>query len=75
MQKYDMLIKGAKKEYTDRNQAKYSIRSRKNTVSNNQRLLLTATKSATKEEKVKVVGTEGTQPVKDGQKQPKIHMN
>jgi hypothetical protein len=39
-----MLLKGAKRIYEERNQSKNSIRSRKNTTANNQRLLSTATK-------------------------------
>lgn len=39
-----MLLKGAKRIYEERNQSKNSIRSRKNTNANNQRLLSTATK-------------------------------
>jgi hypothetical protein len=44
MQKYEMLLKGAKRIYEERNQSKNSIRSRKETSNNNQRLLSTANK-------------------------------
>jgi hypothetical protein len=44
MQRYEMLLKGAKKIYEERNQSKNSIRSRKETTTNNQRLLSTANK-------------------------------
>lgn len=44
MQKYEMLLKGAKRIYEERNQSKNSIRSRKETSTNNQRLLSTANK-------------------------------
>jgi hypothetical protein len=44
MHTYQMLLKGAKRIYEERNQSKNSIRSRKNTTANNQRLLSTATK-------------------------------
>jgi hypothetical protein len=35
MQKYEMLLRGAKRIYEDRNLNKNSIRSRKNTTANN----------------------------------------